>query len=101
MIQKGVRGNKRGRYQVKLMKIKIRLLLSEFKTNREIMDETGLKKRTFYRYKALIKEERLMFKRMMRSMVLCKSSIIFKVILKKENFFVLRIWQFVALNQAG
>jgi hypothetical protein len=66
LIPKGVRGNKRGKYQVRLMKIKFRLLLSEFKTNKEIMEEMGLKKRTFYRYKALIiREERIILERMM------------------------------------
>lgn len=66
MIPKGVRGNKRGKYQVELMKIKFRLLLSEFKTNKEIMEEMGLKKRTFYRYKAIIiREERIIMKKMM------------------------------------
>jgi hypothetical protein len=64
LIPKGVRGNKRGKYQIELMKIKIRLLLSEFKTNKEIMEDMGLKKGTFYRYKAIIiREDRIILKR--------------------------------------
>jgi DNA invertase Pin-like site-specific DNA recombinase len=57
MIPYGVRGNKRGWYQVQKTKMRFRELLSQFKSDKEIMSELGLKRRTFYRYKSIIKQE--------------------------------------------
>ena len=67
MIPPGVRGDKRGWHQVELIKFRFRKLLFQFKTNKEIMLELGLKKRTFYRYKAIIiREDTILWKEMMR-----------------------------------
>ena len=67
MIPPGVRGNKRGWNQVELIKFRFRKLLFQFKTNKEIMLELGLKKRTFYRYKSLIiKEDTILWRDVMR-----------------------------------
>jgi DNA invertase Pin-like site-specific DNA recombinase len=57
MIPHGVRGNKRSWYQVQKTKMRFRELLSQFKSDKEIMDELGLKRRTFYRYKSIIIQE--------------------------------------------
>ena len=66
MIPQGVRGDKRGWYQVRLIKIRFRKLLADFKSNKEIMHELGLKRRTFYRYKSIIiEEDRILWRKMM------------------------------------
>ena len=66
MIPSGVRGDKRGWHEVRAIKVRFRELLAEFKSNKEIMIELGLKKRTFYRYKSIIvKEDRILWRRMM------------------------------------
>jgi hypothetical protein len=57
MIPHGVRGNKRGWYQVQKTKMKFRELLSQFKSDKEFMYELGLKRRTFYRYKSIVRQE--------------------------------------------
>jgi DNA invertase Pin-like site-specific DNA recombinase len=57
MIPHGVRSNKRSWYQVQKTKWRFRELLSQFKSDKEIMDELGLKRRTFYRYKSIIIQE--------------------------------------------
>lgn len=68
MIPQGVRGDKRGKYQVELMKMKFRQLLAQFKSNKEIMNELGLKRRTFYRYKSIIiEEDRILWRKMMNT----------------------------------
>jgi DNA invertase Pin-like site-specific DNA recombinase len=65
MIPHGVRGNKRGWYQVQKTKMRFRELLSQFKSDKEIMYELGLKRRTFYRYKSLIRQEdRILWQKM-------------------------------------
>jgi DNA invertase Pin-like site-specific DNA recombinase len=65
MIPQEVRGDKRGKFQVELMKMRFRNLLDQFKSNKEIMQESGLKKRTFYRYKSIIiQEDRIIWLKM-------------------------------------
>lgn len=65
MIPQGVRGDKKGWHQVQATKVKFRELLTQFKSNNEIMTELGLKKTTFYRYKSIIMEEdRVLWMRM-------------------------------------
>jgi ACT domain-containing protein len=66
MIPAGVRGNKKDCFQVRMTKMKFRELLAQFKSNKEIMQELGLKRRTFYRYKSIIMEEdRILWRKMM------------------------------------
>jgi DNA invertase Pin-like site-specific DNA recombinase len=68
MIPQGVRGDKRGKYQVELMKLRFRELLSQLKSNKEIMKELALKKRTFYRYKTIIiQEDRILWQKIMHN----------------------------------
>lgn len=67
MIPPGVRGDKRGWHQVELIKFRFRKLLFQFKSNKEIMRELGLTKRTFYRYKSIIiKEDTILWREMTR-----------------------------------
>jgi DNA invertase Pin-like site-specific DNA recombinase len=66
MIPPGVRGNKRDWYHVRKTEMKFRELLAEFKSNKEIMDELGLKRRTFFRYKSIIRQEdRIIWRKIM------------------------------------
>jgi ACT domain-containing protein len=57
MIPQGIRGDKRGWHEVQIMKMRFRELLCQFKSDKEIMKELGLKRRTFYRYKSIIYKE--------------------------------------------
>jgi DNA invertase Pin-like site-specific DNA recombinase len=57
MIPPGVRGDKRGWHQVQITKMRFRELLCQFKSDKEIMNELGLRRRTFYRYKSIIIQE--------------------------------------------
>jgi DNA invertase Pin-like site-specific DNA recombinase len=53
-------GDKRGNFQMQLRKNKVRNLLDCFKSDKEIMLELGIKRRTYYRYKSsLIREDRI------------------------------------------
>jgi DNA invertase Pin-like site-specific DNA recombinase len=67
MIPSGVGGDKRGKYQVQVMKMRFRNLLAQFKANKEIMEELGLRKRTFYRYKSIIIQEDIILWQKMRA----------------------------------
>ena len=59
-------GDKRGNYQMQLRKHKVRNLLECSKSDKEIMDELGIKRRTYYRYKSsIIREERILWQKMM------------------------------------
>jgi len=61
------RGDKRDKYQVEITKRKFRDLLEHYWTDKQIMNELGLKRRTFYRYKSIIlEEERLIWQRFMK-----------------------------------
>jgi len=60
------RGDKRDKYQVEITKRKFIDLLYHSYTDKQIMNELGLKRRTYYRYKSIIlEEERLLWKRIM------------------------------------
>jgi len=70
MIPSGVRGNKRGWHQVRRIKVRFRELFADFRSNKEIMTELGLKKRTFYRYKLIIiEEDRILWRKMVNGEV--------------------------------
>jgi hypothetical protein len=59
-------GDKRGKYQLWVTKRKFIDLLYHSYTDKQIMNELGLKRRTYYRYKSIIlEEERLLWKRIM------------------------------------
>jgi|GEM_PF-1948061 len=86
MIPPGVRGDKRDWYHVGKTKMKFRELLAEFKSDKEIMQELGLKRRTFFRYKSIIiKEDRIIWRKIMEERIRVGKRVTFSQIGKNLN----------------